>query len=72
MIKPTVIESGLKYGLATGNWGVKTSRVRAGVAQVLNRMTYVATLSHLRRINTPIEKTGKLVQVSYATWRRGL
>ena len=62
VIKPTVIESGLKYGLATGNWGVKTSRVRQGVAQVLNRMTYVATLSHLRRINTPIEKTGKLVQ----------
>ena len=30
--------------------------------QVLNRMTYVATLSHLRRVNTPIEKTGKLVQ----------
>ena len=25
-------------------------------------MTYIATLSHLRRINTPIEKTGKLVQ----------
>ena len=25
-------------------------------------MTYVATLSHLRRVNTPIEKTGKLVQ----------
>ncbi len=62
VIKPTIIESGLKYGLATGNWGVKTSRVRQGVAQVLNRMTYVATLSHLRRINTPIEKTGKLVQ----------
>ena len=62
VVKPTVIESGLKYGLATGNWGVKTSRVRQGVAQVLNRMTYVSTLSHLRRINTPIEKTGKLVQ----------
>jgi len=57
-----VAQAGLKYGLATGNWGVKTSRVRQGVAQVLNRMTYVATLSHLRRINTPIEKTGKLVQ----------
>ena len=25
-------------------------------------MTYVATLSHMRRINTPTEKTGKLVQ----------
>ena len=34
VIKPTVIESGLKYGLATGNWGVKTSRMRQGVAQV--------------------------------------
>ncbi len=34
LIKPTIIESGLKYGLATGNWGVKTSRVRQGVAQV--------------------------------------
>lgn len=62
IIKPTVIDSGLKYGLSTGNWGVKTSRVRQGVAQVLNRMTYMATLSHLRRINTFIEKTGKLVQ----------
>ncbi len=62
IIKPTVIESGLKYGLATGNWGVKNSRMRQGVAQVLNRLTYVSTVSHLRRINTPIEKTGKLVQ----------
>lgn len=41
---------------------MKTSRMRQGVAQVLNRMTYGATLSHLRRVNTPIEKTGKLVQ----------
>ena len=62
LIKPTVVESGLKYGLATGNWGVKSSRQRQGVAQVLNRMTYLSTISHLRRINTPMEKTGKLVQ----------
>ena len=63
LIKQTIIESGLKYGLATGNWGVKTtSRMRQGVAQVLNRMTYSASLSHCRRVNTPIEKTGKLVQ----------
>jgi DNA-directed RNA polymerase II subunit RPB2 len=62
VIKSTVIESGLKYGLATGNWGMKSTRMRQGVAQVLNRMTYMATLSHLRRVTTPIEKTGKLVQ----------
>ncbi|NBX51858.1 hypothetical protein EBT25_18435, partial [bacterium] len=35
---------------------------KQGVAQVLNRMTYPATISHLRRVNTPIEKSGKLVQ----------
>ena len=62
LIKPTIIEMGLKYGLATGNWGVKTSRVRQGVAQVLSRLTASGTLSHMRRVNTPIEKTGKLVQ----------
>lgn len=62
IVKSTIIEAGLKYGLATGNWGIKTSKTKQGVAQVLNRLTYSATISHLRRINTPIEKTGKLVQ----------
>lgn len=62
ILKSTIIESGLKYGLATGNWGIKSNKTKQGVAQVLNRMTFNATLSHLRRINTPIEKTGKLVQ----------
>lgn len=61
IIKSTVVESGLKYALATGNWGIKNNKNKQGVAQVLNRMTYNSTLSHLRRINTPIEKTGKLV-----------
>lgn len=62
VFKSTIIESGIKYGLATGNWGVKSNKTKQGVAQVLNRMTYNATISHLRRINTPIEKSGKLVQ----------
>lgn len=62
VVKGAIIESGLKYALSTGNWGMKTTRMRQGIAQVLNRMTYVSTLSHLRRVNTAIEKTGKLVQ----------
>jgi DNA-directed RNA polymerase II subunit RPB2 len=32
------------------------------VAQVLNRLTNNGTISHLRRINTPIDKTAKLIQ----------
>lgn len=64
--KQTVIESGLRYALSTGNWGVKSigsfQNIRQGVAQVLNRMSYLSMLSHLRRISTPMEKNGKLVQ----------
>lgn len=62
IVKSTVIETGLKYGLATGNWGIKSNKTKQGVAQVLNRLTFKSMISHLRRINTPIEKTGKLVQ----------
>jgi DNA-directed RNA polymerase II subunit RPB2 len=63
IIKSTIIDSGLRYALSTGVWGLKSNKnTRHGVAQVLNRMTYNSTISHLRRINTPIEKSGKLVQ----------
>ena len=62
IVKSTIIDSGLRYALATGNWGIKSNKNKQGVAQVLNRMSYNATLSHLRRVNTPIEKSGKLIQ----------
>lgn len=63
IVRPSIITSGMTYALATGNWGIKNSRTcKQGVAQVLNRMTFNATISHLRRVNTRIEKTGKLVQ----------
>lgn len=61
MLKSTTLESGLKYGLSTGNWGIKSTTTKVGIAQVLSRITYVSTISHLRRVNTPTEKTGKLV-----------
>jgi len=61
-LKSTTITQGLRYALATGNWGdqARSMQVRAGVAQVLNRYNYLSMLSHLRRVNTPIEKDGKL------------
>lgn len=62
IIKSTIIDSSMRYALATGNWGIKSNKNKQGVAQVLNKMTYSASISHLRRINTPIEKSGKLVQ----------
>ncbi|KAK3011556.1 hypothetical protein RJ639_011272 [Escallonia herrerae] len=62
-IKAKTITSGLKYSLATGNWGQANSAgTRAGVSQVLNRLTYASTLSHLRRLNSPIGREGKLAK----------
>ena len=61
IIKPTIIDGGLKYALATGNWGVKTTgkgNIKAGTAQVLNRLSYQSFISHLRRVNSPSDKTG--------------
>ena len=59
-----IITQGLKYSLATGNWGdqKKAHQARAGVSQVLNRLTYASTLSHLRRVNSPIGRDGKLAK----------
>lgn len=63
-VKANTITNGLKYSLATGNWGdqKKFMEARAGVSQVLNRYTYASTLSHLRRLNTPIGREGKLAK----------
>ena len=64
--KQSLLESWIKYSLSTGNWGIKSmgtfQNIKQGVSQVLNRMSYASTLSHLRRINTAMEKNGKLVQ----------
>lgn len=63
-VKSNTITSGLRYSLATGNWGEqkKAMMSRAGVSQVLNRYTYASSLSHLRRCNTPIGREGKLAK----------
>lgn len=60
-VYPKIISDGLKYALSTGNWCVQTNNTgaKAGVSQVLARLPYIATLSHLRKINTPIETKGK-------------
>ena len=63
VIKSVIMEVGMKTSLATGNFGsVKIGGPsKIGVSQVLNRLNYVSGISHLRRISTPIEKTGKLI-----------
>lgn len=56
----SLITKGMAYCFQTGNWGVRKSNyVRQGVSQVLSRLTFGATLSHLRRISIPAAKEGR-------------
>jgi len=62
IIKSSTIENGIKRALSTGDFGIKHSNSnKIGVAQVYNRLNYVSSLSHARRISTPTDKSGKLV-----------
>jgi len=62
IIKSTTIENGLKRALSTGDFGIKHANSnKVGVAQVLNRLNYVSSLSHARRVSTPTDKSGKLI-----------
>ena len=62
IIKATTIENGIKRALSTGDFGTKHNNTnKVGVAQVYNRLNYVSSLSHSRRISTPVDKSGKLI-----------
>jgi DNA-directed RNA polymerase beta subunit len=63
IIKSTIIDVGLRSSLATGNFGSAKlgGPTKIGVSQVLNRLNFLASISHMRRCSTPIEKTGKLI-----------
>jgi len=72
IIKSNTIENGIKRALSTGDFGIKhINSNKVGVAQVLNRLTYVSSLSHARRISTPTDKSGKLIpprKLHNTTW----
>jgi len=59
-INKNMITRDIKYALSTGNWTVNKQKItKTGVSQVLSRLSYLSTLSHLRRIVAPIAKDGK-------------
>ncbi|UCD27152.1 MAG: DNA-directed RNA polymerase subunit B'', partial [Candidatus Bathyarchaeota archaeon] len=52
-VRPGIITDRLKHALATGNWG----RGRVGITQLLDRTNTVSTLSHLRRLQSPLSRS---------------
>lgn len=52
-VRPGIVSERLQHSLATGNWG----RGRVGITQLLDRTNLVSTLSHLRRLQSPLSRS---------------
>ncbi|MFH0987225.1 MAG: DNA-directed RNA polymerase subunit B'' [Candidatus Micrarchaeota archaeon] len=53
LTRPDAMTDRIKYGMATGTWPGN----RQGVSQLLDRLSYMSTMSHLRRVVSPLSKT---------------
>lgn len=62
LFKSSFLTTGLQYALSTGNWGSDKQAIKTGVSQVLNRLSYLSTLSHLRRLSSSSGKNTKLTK----------
>src|SRR5208337_2380429 len=52
-VRPGIISERFQHALATGNWG----RGRVGITQLLDRTNHISTLSHLRRLQSPLSRS---------------
>jgi DNA-directed RNA polymerase II subunit RPB2 len=59
-LKKRTVEEGIGKGFK-GNWGASANTKREGVAQVLNRLSFNSAISHLRKINLPLDASAKVV-----------
>jgi len=58
--KERLVEQGFKKAFK-GNWGSESHTKRLGVVQDLNRLSWNTFISHLRKINLPLDSSAKVV-----------
>ena len=59
--KERIVETGMKRGFK-GDWGSEAHTKKPGVVQDLNRLSFNSAISHLRKINLPLEASAKIVK----------
>ncbi|WP_440060280.1 DNA-directed RNA polymerase subunit B [Thermogladius sp. 4427co] len=68
-IKPNIITDRILHAMATGNW----PGGRTGVSQMLDRTNMLSTLSHLRRVVSPLARTQphfEARELHFTSWGR--
>ena len=58
--KERIVETGFKKAFK-GNWGSEEHTKRLGAVQDLNRLSWNTFISHLRKINLPLDSSAKVV-----------
>lgn len=58
--KDRIVEQGFKKAFK-GNWGSEAHTKRIGVVQDLNRLSWNSFISHMRKINLPLDASAKVV-----------
>ena len=58
--KDKIVEQGFKKAFK-GNWGSEAHTKRLGAVQDLNRLSWYTFISHLRKINLPLDSSAKVV-----------
>jgi DNA-directed RNA polymerase II subunit RPB2 len=64
LFEDRIVEEGVKKGFK-GNWGAKAYTKRMGIVQDVNRLSYNSFMSHLRKLNLPMDSSAKVVKPRY-------
>ena len=58
--KERIVENGIRKAFK-GDWGSQDHTKKAGIVQDLNRLSFNSAISHLRKLNLPLDSSAKVI-----------